>query len=341
MVEQPLVTGEMKVEKLMQMFHAEEELKQDIQVKLNEVRVNQDGLFQHGDKIMQLSEGAFKQLCQQTYNYALPVDYMKKLYDNDKDQFISLMNYHLQNGKDVERNFRTILQDDDSFKVRGIVSNSYVPFDNTQALEVFQKSMERLGHTDYILKTTNVRDNGMFLRFVLPKTGKKFGESFEGHEDWNYVSVDLINGETGMSSLKVLASVFRLVCTNGMVALDVVKGLNKRHTGDLGGIVGDMKTTITNGIAIANQSLEDLEKSRNIIVNNPYEEIQKYAKIAKLTEPQAKTVRENFEIEADNSLMGIVNAFTRTGRDITNIDRRIEMERFANRILKTELSKVA
>lgn len=335
------VTGEMKVEKLMERFHAEEEFKLDFDTPLSNIMVNADGRFEHkhhGE--LNLTDSSFKQLCANMYGYTVPAEYMKNLYENDKDQFISIMNYHLSNSKESDKKIRTISTDEGT-KVRGIVSTTYSPFDNLQALETFSRAMKNTGHDDYMLKTTNVRDNGMFLRFILPSTQKNFGESFEGKEDYNYVSLDLINGETGLSSLKVLASTYRLVCTNGMVALERVEGLTKRHTGDLSSIVGDMNLTINNGIVIAENALSDLEKSRNIVVKNPYEEIKKYATKGKLNEAQAKKVRENFEIEADKSLMGIVNAFTRTGRDLKDVDRRIEMERFANRILKTEISKVA
>lgn len=335
------LTGEMAVEHLVKRFEFEEKRKEDIIAPINSIRVNQDIKFETKNEIFDVSEQGFKQLCQQlSGEIKLPYDYLVKMHEKDPMQFASIVNYHLERASDTERVLRGMREEDGSLNIRGIVSKNYTKFDNLDALDVFMKSMATQGIDDYQLKTTSVSENGMFLRFVLPSSGVNFGSSYEGKEDWNYISIDLVNGEVGNKALKIISSVYRQVCTNGMVALDTVDSLNKRHSGQ-SDISGDMRKAISSGIIIGEKSLQELKVARGIEIVSPYETISKYAKQAKLSEAQAKTVRENYEIEKDHNLMSIINAFTRTARDTSVIDKRLELERFASRILSTELKRAA
>ena len=333
--------GEMAVEHLVKRFESEKKRKKDIAVPINSIRINENLNFESptvGE--FKMSEQGFKQLCQQAYDFNLPYDYLMKMYEKDKDYFKHVINYHLQQGKDSERILRGIEDEDGELSVRGIVSNKYTPFDNLDALETFMRAMKLRGIDNYQIKTSSVREDGMFLRFVLPSTGVNFGTSYEGKEDWNYISIDLTNGEVANSALKVVSSVYRMVCTNGMVALDKVDGLNQRHSGS-SDIAHNMKMSIDNGIVVGEKNLQELLVAKGITVDQPYEMIGKYAKQAKLSETVTKIVRENYDIEADRNLMSIVNAFTRTARDFESIDKRVELERFASRVLMNELKRTA
>lgn len=336
---QPL-TGEMAVEHLVKRFELEERRKEDIVTPINSIRINKDLKFESPNGVFDMSEQGFKQLCQQAYDFSLPYDYLMKMYDKDKEQFAQIMNYHLEHGSDKERVLRGVRDEDGNLSVRGIVSKNYNKFDNMDALDVFMKSMAIQGIDDYQLKTTNIREDGMFLRFVLPSTGVNFGSSYEGKEDWNYISIDLINGEVGNTALKIVSSAFRQICTNGMVALDTIDSLTQRHSGQ-SNLSANMKQAISKGIIIGEKTLEELKIAKGIEIASPYDTITKYAKQAKLSEAQSKKVRENYEIESDHNLMSIVNAFTRTARDLKSIDKRLELERFATRVMSNELKKLA
>lgn len=336
------ITGELAVKHLVERFEEEEKRKSDFIVPLKEIYVNKDLKFE-SDKTgeFSLSEKGFKQLCQNlSPSYNIPYEYMMNLYEDDKEQFASLLNWHLGRATDKEKKLRGIVGNDGELNIRGIVTPSFTPFDNIDALDTFMKAMKIQGIDDYQIKTSNIREDFMLLRFILPSTMQSFGKTVDGKEDWNYMAMDLVNGETGNSTLKLVSSAYRQVCTNGMVALDVIDSLNKRHIGEQKSFVDGMTSAIRQGVAIGDKTLKELALTKGIKVDNPYDVINKYAKQIKLSESQAKTVRENYEIEAEGNVMSIINAFTRTARDMKNIDKRLQLEKFASTIMEKELKRL-
>lgn len=336
------MTGEVAVKHLVTRFEEEEKRKKDFIIPLNEIHINKDMKFESAETgEFSFTEKAFKQLCQSVSpSYTIPYEYMMKLYEEDKEQFASLVNYHLSRATDKEKKLRGIFEEGE-LNVRGIVTPSYTSFDNIDALDTFMKAMKRQGIEDYQIKTSNIREDFMLLRFILPSTMQLFGKTVDGREDWNYMAIDLINGETGNSTLKLVSSAYRQVCTNGMVALDVIDSLDKRHVGEQKSFVDGMTSAIRQGVAIGDKTLKELALTKTIQVDNPYQVIQDYAKQIKLSESQTKTVRENYDIEGEGNVMSIINAFTRTARDMKNIDKRLQMEKFASKIMEKELKRLA
>ena len=334
------ITGELGVQHLVDTLVKEKERKLDYELSLNKIRVNKDLKFESDETgEFSFSEKGFKQLCQNISEYTIPYDYMMNLYEHDKEQFASLINWHLKHAKDTEKKLRGI-KGEDGLNIRGIVSPKFQPFDNLDALETFMTAMKFQGIDDYQIKTSTIKEDFMFLRFMLPSTMQSFGKTVDGKEDWNYMAMDLINGETGNSTLKLVSSAYRQVCTNGMVALDVIDSLNKRHVGQEKDFINGMTGAIRQGIAIGDKTLQELAMTKKILVDNPYEVITKYAKQLKLSDSQQKTVRENYEIEPERNVMSIINAFTRTARDLKSIDKRIQMEKFASHIMEKELKRL-
>ena len=81
--------------------------------------------------------------------------------------------------------------------------------------------------------------------------------------------------------------------------------------------------------------LETLNNVRKIKVTNPLSVIEELAKKQMYSQNLIDQAKKNFMIEPENSLYGVVNAFTRTARDLPN-ERRLEVEAYAGEILKLQ-----
>jgi hypothetical protein len=103
----------------------------------------------------------------------------------------------------------------------------------------------------------------------------------------------------------------------------------------------DLKKSIVHGVDMGQDILGKFGQARQITVQNPYEEITRYGRKARMSDKMLKTVRENYDIEADKSLFGVVNAFTRSARDLKSVQSRIELEKFASKVLDEGLKAKA
>lgn len=326
-----------KFKQILAKLEAEQKNRKDIVTPINSLRMNEDFTFTSEDLgQVRMSEHAFGQLCQQVYNFALPADYFKKLYKENPEKATRDVNYHLNNGRGIDRKFR-ITGDE----VRGIVSESYIPYDNLDALTIFMETARELPH--YELMTDYMDDRVMFLRFVFPDTTKSFGRSVSGEDDKNMVAVDLINSEVGFTSIIANPSVFRVICTNGLVEKKAEYGFFKqRHMHFDPAMLNErLKKSITHGVEMGEKVMYNFEKSRGIVIDNPYEMITEYGKRKALSDKVIKTIRTNFDIEGEKNLYGVVNAYTRTARDLPSLERRIDLEKYASLIMDKELKAKA
>lgn len=326
---------------LLKKLEAEDKRKIDISTPINSIRVNEDFTFESSEiGKARMTDYAFGQLCQQVYNYTLPADYFKNLYEEDPMRFTEQLNYHLKKGRALERKFRMVKDEEgDLSEIRGIVSNSYIPYDNIDAVSIFMDTAREL--PDYNLKNVHIDDKMMFLRFTFPDTERNFGRAVDGQDDRNFIGLDLLNSEVGFTSITANSSVFRLVCTNGLVAKQADYGFYKqRHIHiDPYEVNNNLRKSIIHGVDVGKEMLHNLERTRQIQIENPYELIADYGGKKGMSKKIIKTIRDNYDIEADRSLFGVINAFTRTARDMKSLEKRIDLEKYASNIMEKELKK--
>lgn len=325
-----------KLKEIIEMLEREEAERQDIVTELNSLRMNDDFSFQSDDLgRVDLSDYAFSQLCAQVYGYPLPAEYFKRLYKENPEKATRDLNYHLQNGRNIKRKFRVV-----GDKVKGIVSQGYATYDNLDAVSIFSRTAKEL--PEFELSHSFIDDKIMFLRFTFPSTEKNFGKTVDGAEDKNFVALDLVNSEVGYASLLVNPSIYRLVCTNGMVAKQAEYGFFKqRHFNFEHRTVNDnIRKSMIHGVETGTNILDKFGRAREMRIDNPYEWISELGKRKSLSNKLMKEVRTNFEIENEHSLYGVVNAFTRTARDMKSLEKRLELEKYASKILDDRLKVV-
>lgn len=318
-------------DELLKTLQDEQKLRKDIVTPINSLRVREDFTFESDNTgRVEFTDWAFNQLCQQVTDFALPADYFRKLYKLHPEKAVQEFNWHLERGRGVERKLRLTGKE-----VRGIVSENYIPYDNIDALSLFLDTAKRNGLENFELKTSHLSDKIMFTRFTFPETAVSLGTTWDGKDDKNFLALDLVNSEVGSASIIVNPSIFRLVCTNGLVEKKAEYGVFKqRHINfDPHTVNARIEQSIVQGVETGGNILDKFRRCRDVKIENPYETITHYGQRKALSDKIIKTLRENYEKEPEKSLYGVVNAFTRTAQTFNNIEKRIELEKYATQII--------
>jgi hypothetical protein len=149
----------------------------------------------------------------------------KKYYDRmltDSPDLLQVNVNHWLWGESQTRMFRTL-----DGRVRAVLSDRYRRIDNYDLLErSILPSLEAMSHASNQIKTASceVTESRMFLK-VLNKSMS--AEIVEG--DVVQAGISITNSEIGHSSVRIEPLVFRLVCSNGMIAQD--HAMRKFHIG--------------------------------------------------------------------------------------------------------------
>jgi hypothetical protein len=147
-----------------------------------------------------------------------------------------------------------------------------------------------------------------------------------------YPEIVLINSHDGLSSYRLMAGVYRMVCSNGLVAGNSYDEIRVRHQGD---VVGEVIEGTYEVIKTANRVIESAEKMASIQLN-PMEkkifseaahlirfdnsEIGNQVEPLKLISPRrASEVQKNdlftvFNIVQENIIKGGVSGYGRNAR---------------------------
>lgn len=320
----------------------EKVMNKDFEMKFGNLRMTDNGKILSVDKLgrsegSELTDFAMAQLFTKA---EMPVRYMKRLLEVNPVLVAEQFNYWMEREASKEEKQKSVLlrgfYDENEFntlKVRGVLSDKYTILDNDEVLEGLVEVSNKL--PDFNIESIFNNDKKLHLRLSFNDKFADFGTSPEGKRDIIKVGLDIQNSEIGYSSLIIAPITYRLVCTNGLKMWKAEEGaLKQRHVhlepNQLKELMQDsMKVAVAKG----EELLEGMKQSRKIILPNAYEFIDEKAKEINMSKKQIDIVKGNFDIEPEKNLFGIVNAFTRTARDVKNHDVRMTIEQFASKIM--------
>lgn len=324
-----------KFDMLKHTLEQEEKTKRDMQVNLSDLFMSKDGLIRrksrNGVSGLELSDYAMTQAFNRI---GIPVKYGKKLMAERPDLVADQFN-HWVSTDDRGVLIRMRINEDGTGFIRGFLSDRYSVLDNIQVFESLEKILQQSPTAN--LASSYIDDRRAHMRITFPDLTTDFGISTEGKHDVLQVGVDIVNSEVGASSLRVTPLVFRLVCLNGLKvwSADGDPFVQRHIHLTSNELFGRMNTAIVDAIKGGDEMLETLNNVRKIKVANPLSVIEELAKKQMYSQNLIDQAKTNFMIEPENSLYGVVNAFTRTARDLPN-ERRLEVEAYAGEILKLQ-----
>jgi hypothetical protein len=212
---------------------------------------------------------------------------------------------------------------------RGIVSGSYVHIDDGDFLSVVANKAEELGLND--LKFTKFRTSAAN---PLSRYAFTWGDPVEMKSGEYFRGMSIKNSDVGFSSLIIDEYWWRLVCTNGMIAMADQNALYKRrHTGK--GLERFDRTFE----GLLTKATEDFAKTEMRMrhadtVPITMETAVEGMKRLKVTLSEIEEIQGLLESQVyPMTYMGVVNSLTQTARDHKNPARGSELEKVAGKLI--------
>ena len=232
--------------------------------------------------------------------------------------------------------------------VRAMLSPRYRPIDNFELSLVIFEQMASYGG-ELVLVSSEITDRKLYLKFIMPHMVKPVRVG-----DLHSAGVIIANSEIGYGRVKIEPYIFRLSCTNGMIASDA--SLKKNHVGkqieefeDAVQYFADetrqaddkafmlkvrdvFKATLSSDIF--NQQIGLLqEATEEKITGNIEGAVEVVSKTFAFSEDERTKMMDHFLKEADFTKFGVANAITRTAEDLESYDRATEFEKFGGEVI--------
>ena len=236
-------------------------------------------------------------------------------------------------------------------KARAFLSNRYRVLDNYDLLQSIVPKLRDVGCKP---ESMDITDRKLYLKCLFPKIEMEVAIG-----DVVQAGIVISNSEVGLGSLRIEPLIYRLVCTNGLIAPDA--GLVKFH---LGRALGDEKdqafelyrketiqatdqafwmqvSDTIDALLTPEVFLKIVDRLRNA-KDQRIRDIPKTIEITRkrlnLTDDEKSGVLHHLAEGGDLSLYGLTNAVTRTSQDLMDYDRATELERSAWSILENPVS---
>ncbi len=231
--------------------------------------------------------------------------------------------------------------------VRAFLSDRYRRIDNEQVAEAVLPIISRMDGAR--VESCEITDNKMYIKVVNPRITQDISVG-----DTVQSGIVISNSEVGLGSVSVSPLIYRLVCSNGMIAAD--SSVRKYHVGRANDSDFDFSILRDETIEADDKAflmkLQDAvaaatsEATFSRIVSQMREakdakiEARSVPKVVELTAKQVGITQ--FETEGvlghligggDLSLYGLSNAVTRYAQDVKSYDRSTELEATGFKVL--------
>jgi len=220
-------------------------------------------------------------------------------------------------------------------EIAAIVSGRYAPLDPVELVDTLRAALSRHG----LLKEARVRgvatglvDN---LRIILPGEERMLKKG-----DVSNVGLDISTSCFGRSAVHIAPVVLRLVCSNGLRAMERGSGLSFRHVGDTDRLRAAVSEAIPTALVHARGVMDQWQRAVAFMVDDVAHQIEA---MRELTIPERKSVETALVNETGGAavperapLYDLVNALTASAKSAAPA-RRLEMEAMAGDFLERQL----
>ncbi len=286
-----------------------------------------------------LNEIAHRQVGQ---HLKIPAQYYDRMRHEDPGLLATNVNHWLSRQLTVRRMVRTM-----DGVARAFLSDRYRRIDN---YEVAQAVLPIIGAMDGAsVVSCELTDSRMYLKVVNPRIQAEVNKG-----DVVQAGILITNSEVGQGSVTVSPLIYRLVCTNGMIAED--GRLRKYHVGKANEVGEDytifrdetveaddraflMKIEDTVRAAVDQVRFEQIvDRMREATqVKMRPQDAPKVIELAateyRISQDESKGILGHLIDGGDLSLYGVGNAVTRFSQDVESYDRATELETLGWRIM--------
>ena len=272
----------------------------------------------------------------------IPAAYYDRMRSTYPDLLVENVNGWLSRTPGTSRMIRTM-----DGVARAFLSERYRRIDN---LDIANITLPIIGEMpDAYFESCQLTDSRMYIKVVDPRTTAEIRKG-----DVVQAGVVITNSEVGMGSVNVSPLVYRLVCSNGMIAQD--NAVRKYHVGRTNTADDDLGIYRDETIQADDRAfLMKLEDSVRAAVSQAHFErlvgkmreatdaklnaatvpqvVELTAKEYGFTEDEGKGILGHLISGGDLSLYGLANAVTRHAQDVESYDRSTDLEAAGYRII--------
>lgn len=275
----------------------------------------------------------------------IPAQYYGKMQADSPALLATNVNHWLH-GHDisVRRMVRTLDGD-----ARAFLSDRYRRIENEQiATAVLPALMES---PEIKIESTDITETRLYIKALFPRIQ---GEVKKG--DVVQAGIVISNSEVGMGSLNVQPLVYRLVCTNGLIADGAdAFGLKKHHIGRRASTdenyaiyrsetiqaedralmmkLQDAVRAAAKGVAFQELLRKMQEAATGIRIQSPMKAVEELGKVYDLNEGERGSVLENLIRNQDMTRWGALNAITELANVHESYERSTELEIIGGQML--------
>jgi len=240
----------------------------------------------------------------------------------DRELLVALFKNDIRDGRvDPEKQFKFRTYNDGT--LRAMLSDRYAIIDNVWYLEYLKGTFEKLGGDSPEFVHWRGDADTIYANLRLPSTTQVGNDGEYGG------MFNIGNCEIGKHRISITPSVWRQICTNGMMGWSRGQTWSKVHRGDidLHGLALDISAKITDTVPMLAQGIAALLATEAMeLTARPSEMIAQIADDHKLStgpKGQAVAVLEEYANHESSfrNLFGVINAITRAAQKVSPVEQ--------------------
>jgi len=270
-----------------------------------------------------------------------------KYYDRMKAEAPHLLAENINHWFGAATGVRRMIRTLDG-NARAFLSDRYRRIDNEEIAEAVLPVLFDGGDSIRI-ESCEVTESRLYLKAVFPRIQ---GEVVRG--DVVQSGIVISNSEVGLGSLSVQPLVYRLVCSNGMIAADA--GMARYHVGRKVGDGRDVEALLRDETKMADDralmmaladvvraSLSDMRFEATLAkmrlatdgpqIIRPVQAVEALGKAFTVNQRESQSILENLIRGSDYSRWGLLNAVTQVANTHDDYDRATQLEQMGGLLL--------
>ncbi len=213
--------------------------------------------------------------------------------------------------------------------VRAVLSPSFTPIDDYELVDLITPFVQA---NDVEIISYHTSELMTSIRGVFKRTDKTRDELQKGDVVQKGIVVN--NSEVGYMAVQFRALLYRLVCTNGLIAPKEMGGFHFRHRGNKERLMSYSGKAVDDLTVNLDGYLQKFDASRLIEVADPIKRIEADVDEKNWPDKWLDIFTTSYHVEPSNTLFGVINAYTR-GAQKLSLHNRVEVEEFAMGLLQT------
>lgn len=272
---------------------------------------------------------------------SIPTKYYRRMQEEAPELLSSNVNHWFANNPE-RRMIRTL-----DGNARAFLSSRYRRVDNFEIAEAVLPALSQFGPGLKIV-SVGLTDTRLYIKAINERIELEVKKG-----DPVQAGVVISNSEIGLGSIRVEPLVYRLVCTNGMIAQD--RSFKKYHVGreiegeavqelftdetmqaDDRALLLKVRDLVAGAANITNftQIVESMkEATERRIEGNPVKAVEVLAEKMHIHQAEQSGVLTHLIQGGDLSAYGLMNAVTRTSQDLEDYDRATAFEAMGSQVL--------